>query len=173
MRVKTLAVAVILVLVGCAMVLAQPKRDQFRMKQELKLTDQQEKKLQELYFNTAKELIQMRSDLQIARLDLKRMLAEEEPDREMIFNQVEQISKIQAEMKKVHIEKMLAFREILNKEQLEKFRELQQERRMHFREMKRKFKGPDRHFPGQLGMLPEDEADSEQLEVPEGSQTPF
>jgi len=173
MRVKTLAVAVILVLVGCAIVLAQPKRDQLRIHQELKLTGHQEKKLQELHFNAAKELIQMRSDLQIARLDLKRMLAEDQPEREMIFSQVEQISKIQAEMKKVHIEKMLAFREILNREQLEKFRELQQEKRMHFREMKRKFKGPERHFPGQLGMLPEDEADSEQPVMLGEKPTPF
>ena len=173
MRVKTLAVAVILVLAGSAIVLAQPKRDRFRLNQELKLTDQQEKKLQELHFSTAKQLIQMRSDLQIARLDLKRMLADQNPDRKMIFNQVEQISQIQAEMKKVHIEKMLAFREILNHEQLEKFRELQQERRMHFREMKRKFKGPERHFPGELGMLPEDEADFEQQVMPEEKPTPF
>ena len=173
MRIKTLAVAVILVLVGCAIVLAQPKRDRLRLNQELKLSDQQEKKLQELHFNTAKQLIQIRSDLQIARLDLKRMLAEEKPEREMIFNQVEQISRIQAEMKKVHIEKMLTFREILNKEKLEKFREMQQERRMHLREMKRKFKGPDRHFPGEFGMLPEDEADSEQPGIPEEEPTPF
>lgn len=173
MRARALAVAVILVLAGSAMVLAQPKPDRLRIHKELKLTDQQEKKLQELHFNTAKELIKMRSDLQIARLDLKRMLAEDQPDREMIFNQVEQISHIQAEMKKVHIEKMLAFREILNKEQLEKFRELQQNRRMHFRGMKREFKGPGRHFPGQLGMLEEDEADSEQPVMPEEEPTPF
>jgi|GEM_PF-6709494 len=173
MRTRTLAVAVILILAGSAIALAQPKGDRLRMKQELKLTEQQEKKLQELHFNTAKELIKMRSDLQLARLDLKRMLAEDEPDKEMIFNQVEQISQIQAEMKKVQIEKMLAFREILNKEQLEKFRELEKERKMYLREMKREFKGPGRHFPGQFGMMPEDRPEPEHPESPESEQAPF
>ena len=168
MRVRTF-LAVMLLLAGSVSLLwAQPKQDRLRLHQELKLTDQQKEKLQDLHFSTAKEMIQLRSQLQLARLDLHRMLAEENPEREMIFDQIEKISRIQGEMKKVQIEKQLTFREILDKKQLAKLKELRMERKHLFRQ--KRFKhgpgrgpgfGPGRAMSGEIpaepevGMVPE------------------
>src|SRR3989304_4568478 len=110
MSAKKVLLAAVLVSVATSLALAQPDRDRLRIHKELNLSEKQEKQLQDLHFNIAKQMIQVRSQLQLARLDLHRMLAEEEPDRDLIFNQIEQISKIQAEMKKVKIEKRLAVR---------------------------------------------------------------
>ena len=170
MSAKKVLLAALFVLLATTSALAQPDRDRLRIHKELNLSEKQEKQLQDLHFNIAKQMIQVRSQLQLARLELKRMLAEEEADRDLIFNQIEQISKIQAEMKKIQIEKQLAFREILDKKQLGKLRELRMERKHLFRQKRFKH-GPGRglgfglgrpmneEFPVEpkVGMVPEPE----------------
>jgi len=126
MRVKTLLIAVGLVLLMAAAALGNPVKDRVRFKQKLNLSDQQAEQLKELNFNTAKELIQMKADLKTAQLEMKRMIAERNPDKEALFRKLDEISRIQAEMKKVHLEKKLALREILTEEQLDKVREMKQ-----------------------------------------------
>ncbi|OGC74684.1 MAG: hypothetical protein A2145_06080 [candidate division Zixibacteria bacterium RBG_16_40_9] len=153
MSAKKVLLAAVLVSVATSLALAQPDRDRLRIHKELNLSEKQEKQLQDLHFNIAKQMIQVRSQLQLARLDLHRMLAEEEPDRDLIFNQIEQISKIQAEMKKVKIEKRLAFRDILDKKQLDKLRELRQERRPLF--LKKRLHRPGKGMGLRAGCNPD------------------
>jgi Spy/CpxP family protein refolding chaperone len=178
MRVRTFLSAAVLAVSSVGLIWAQPRQDMLKLHQELKLTEQQEEKLQELHFNLAKEMIQLRAQLQMARLDMQRMMAEDEVEREMILNQVEQISKIQAEMKKLQIEKQLAFREILDKKQLAKLKELRMERKHFF--MKRRFhrghgknfgpgpgRGQNRPMIGETPVEPEVPPASEEALIPE------
>ena len=123
MRVKALLLTVGLVSLMAAVGLGNPVKDRVKFKQKLNLSDQQAEQLRELNFNTAKELIQMKADLKTAQLEMKRMMAERNPDKEALFSKLDEISRIQGEMKKVHLEKKLAMREILSDEQLDKIRE--------------------------------------------------
>ncbi len=145
MKVRTFLGAAVLVLSSVSLLWAQPKQDRLRIHKELNLTEKQQEQLQDLHFNLAKEMIQLRAQLQTARLDLHRMMAQDEADRDVIFDKVEEISKIQAEMKKLQIEKQLAFRDILDKKQLAKWKELRMERKHLF--MKKRFhQGPGEGF---------------------------
>ena len=124
MREKALLLTAGLVSLMAAVALGNPIKDRVRFKEKLNLSDQQAEQLRELNFNTAKELIQMKADLKTAQLEMKRMMAERNPDKEALFSKLDEISRIQGEIKKVHLEKKLAMREILSEEQLDRIREL-------------------------------------------------
>lgn len=171
MQAKKVLLAAFFVLLATTSALAQPGRDRLRIHKELNLSEKQEKQLQDLHFNIAKQMIQVRSQLQLARLDFHRMMAEENPEREQVFNQIERISEIQAEMKKIQIEKQLAFREILDKKQLEKLRELRMERKHFF--MKKRFKqGPGKGFGLGPGSQPNGPMSGEVPVEPEVNRVP-
>lgn len=131
MRTKTFLGVALLVLCSATLLLAQPERARDRIREQLKLSDKQQAELKELNFNTAKELIRMRADMKVARLELRQMLSKDEPDREAIFGKLDQIARILTDIRKARIEKMLAVREILDKDQLSKLKEMRRERRMH------------------------------------------
>jgi Spy/CpxP family protein refolding chaperone len=178
MNVRTLLGTAVLMVISTGLLWAQPRPDRLKIRTELNLSQKQEKALQDLHFNAAKEMIQLRSQLQLARLDLKRMMAEDEADRNLILNQVDEISRIQAEMKKLQMEKQLAFRDILDRKQLAKLKELRMERKHSFKKKRFQQEGPGKGFGPAPGgrqnwpMTGEAPFEPEVLSAPEEEITP-
>lgn len=83
----------------------------------LGLTEAQVQKLEELFHQTQAERIRIRSELALKRLELRRELEAEKPDKGKIDKLVEEIGKLQAEMLKNRVRRHLGVREILTSEQ--------------------------------------------------------
>jgi len=70
-----------------------------RLMQELKLTDDQKKDFDKLRTGLTKSMITTRSKIQLARVDLRQMYAEETPDRAKIEDKAREIGKLETDIK--------------------------------------------------------------------------
>jgi len=66
--------------------------------------------------------IRLRSDLETARLDMRRLLRADKPDRAAINRQVERMASLRSDLVKARIGMMLDVRDVLTPEQREKMR---------------------------------------------------
>ena len=70
-----------------------------RIGEELKLTDDQKKEFAKLRTGLEKNSITTRSKIQLARVDLRQMYAEEKPDRSKIEDKAREIGKLETDLK--------------------------------------------------------------------------
>ena len=70
-----------------------------RIAEELKLTDDQKKEFAKLRTGLEKNSITTRSKIQLARVDLRQMYAEEKPDRSKIEDKAREIGKLETDLK--------------------------------------------------------------------------
>ena len=84
---------------------------------ELKLSGTQREKLRGIGDELARSAIRNRADLELARLDLNRMVREDTPDRARIESQIDTIAKLRAEMMKAAVRARLDARSLLTPEQ--------------------------------------------------------
>jgi Spy/CpxP family protein refolding chaperone len=100
---KTYLVAMLVVaLVGISNAQEQPsappmKKPMSHMGREnpmakLKLTDEQKKQMKELKFETDKKAIELRSKLALSKLELKRLLTSDAPDKEAIEKELNEVA---------------------------------------------------------------------------------
>jgi Spy/CpxP family protein refolding chaperone len=89
----------------------------------LDLSDAQREKLKDLHERQARRDIQGRADMQIGRLDMRKLLTADKPDAAAINAQVDRLAKMGAEMKKAHIGTFLEARALLTPEQQKKLRD--------------------------------------------------
>ncbi len=99
----------------------------------LKLTDAQKEKLADLRDRQQREAIQARADLQLATLDLRRLMRVERPDRSAIDAQIDKIAERRAAMRKSQIATMFDMRDVLTAQQ----RDLLKQKRAELREQMR------------------------------------
>jgi len=83
----------------------------------IKLTDAQRDRLRDLHDRQRRDAIRARADLQIAALDLRRMLEEDHADRSAIESQIDKISSERAALRKGQVMAMLEAREVLTAQQ--------------------------------------------------------
>jgi Spy/CpxP family protein refolding chaperone len=95
----------------------------------LKLTEEQKNKLADLRDRQRREGIQARADLQIASLDLGKLMREEKPDRAKINAQIDKIETRRATMRKSQVGTMLEMRDVLTPEQRATLKQQREERR--------------------------------------------
>jgi Spy/CpxP family protein refolding chaperone len=91
---------------------------------QLELTDAQRAKLADIRDRQARRDIQARADLQIARLDLRKLVAAEKPEATAINTQIDRMARLRAEMAKSRMAAMLDARALLTPEQLRKLHAL-------------------------------------------------
>lgn len=108
-------------------VLARLLRDP-ELQKQLNLTDEQRKKLQDINFNTEKAAITERAAMQVQRLELKRLMRAENPDRAAIDKKIQEISQARTALMKTRANELLDVRAVLTKEQRDKIRETIQRR---------------------------------------------
>jgi len=89
----------------------------------LELTPSQRDRMEEIRDRERRHAIQARADLQIARLDLRRLMRAEHPDAHAIDAQIDKLAHLRAEMAKSRVASLLEARAVLTPEQQQKLRE--------------------------------------------------
>ena len=89
---------------------------------ELDLSKEQRDKIADLREKQQRSAIRSRADLQVARLDLRRMMRADKPDRAAINRQIDHMTQLRSDMEKARVAMMLDMRSVLTPEQLEKAR---------------------------------------------------
>lgn len=90
----------------------------------LDLTDEQKTKLEAIHERSQRKNIQSRADIQIARLDLRKLLRADNPDRRAIESQIDKVSSMQATMQKANLGAMFEARSVLTDAQRKKLQEM-------------------------------------------------
>jgi len=93
------------------------------MMRELDLTGEQRQKIADLREKQERNAIHARADIQTARLDLRRLMRAEKPDRMAVNRQIDRIAQLEAEQRKARVGLMLDVRGVLTPEQRQKMRE--------------------------------------------------
>jgi len=106
-----------------------PRRDRGEMSEELGLTEEQMESMRDVQYNFRKAQIGLRAELKTARLELRHLMMEENPNQGQISKLVDKIADTQKELLKQRIDKKLAMKEILTAEQFKKFMRMKGEHR--------------------------------------------
>lgn len=88
----------------------------------LDLTEAQRTKLRDLNDAHARKGIQRRADMQLARMDLRKLMRADKPDAGAVNAQIDKLSRMQAEGLKAAFELRMQARAVLTPEQLQKLR---------------------------------------------------
>ncbi|MGB2696247.1 MAG: hypothetical protein WBD28_00135 [Candidatus Zixiibacteriota bacterium] len=146
-----------------------PEKQKQRVKARLELTPEQKEKIMETRLNFQKDKIKLKADMEIAQLELKSLMREEELNRGEIYGKIEYLGDLKTQLAKNRVDQRMAIRDILTKEQLEKLKERKfrrsiGKRLMQHRGRQQKPFRQGRHFMeisrrlGDIGMLsPESE----------------
>lgn len=98
------------------------------MPDQLKLTDEQIKKIDEIQYNFKKTQIGLRADLKTSRLELHHLMMQKEPDQREISKLVDKIAETQKDLLKNNVDRKLAMKGVLTPEQFERFMQRRGER---------------------------------------------
>ena len=127
--------------------------------------EEQKEKIRDTRLNFQKDKIKLKADMKIAQLELKSLMREEELNRGEIYGKIEYLGDLKTQLAKNRVDQRMAIRDILTKEQLDKFKERKFRRSIgkrlmqHRRQQQKPFR-QGRHFmerphrQGGIGMLP-------------------
>ena len=93
-----------------------------RRLEDLDLSETQRKKLADIRDQHAKSAINGRANMQLAQLDLRKLLRADKPDIGAVERQIDKVSALRATLEKNRVTGMLEARALLTPEQLEKLR---------------------------------------------------
>jgi Spy/CpxP family protein refolding chaperone len=99
--------------------------EEFAMRRRLEaldLSETQRKKLADIRDQHAKAAINGRASMQLAQLDLRKLLRADKPDVGAVERQIDKIASLRATLDKNRVTGMLDARAVLTPEQLEKLR---------------------------------------------------
>ena len=88
----------------------------------LDLTDAQREKLRDIHEAAARKSVQRRADIQLAHMDLRKLMRAETPSASAVNAQIDKISRLQADGMKAHFDTFMQARAVLTPEQLKKLR---------------------------------------------------
>ena len=121
-----------ILLIGTSSVLAQSPTDEDLPEPpdpkpllgRLNLTEQQKKQVEQMRFDMEKELIGARARLQTARLELRELLAANNPDKAAIEQKMNEIARIRVQKQSIRLNHWFAVDKILTPEQQEVWKEM-------------------------------------------------
>ncbi len=123
---------------------AQPPHPAFgEIADELGLTDEQMESIKEIQLNFKKTEIGLKADLKTSRLELRHLLMQEKPSQKEISKLVEKIGETQKRLLKNNVDRKMAMKEILTREQFKKFTRMKE--RWPKEKMGQKFGPPHPH----------------------------
>jgi Spy/CpxP family protein refolding chaperone len=93
------------------------------MAAELDLTDAQREKMRDIADRQKRQSIKARADMDIARMDLRELMREDEAELPKINAQIDKISKMRADMEKSNAGMRIEMRSVLTPEQKQKLKE--------------------------------------------------
>lgn len=100
-----------------------PGGGHFAMLAGLDLTAAQQEKVAAIHERVQRQGIQLRADLELARLDLRKLMHADKPDTRAIDAQIDKLSALRASMQKAHAAAMVEVHGLLTPEQLQKLKE--------------------------------------------------
>lgn len=115
---KTLLMAGLVLFTGVAM--AQPGQGRgmgMRIVDELNLTDQQQKQVDQIHNDAMKQGIDRRAELAKARVDLQQLARADNPDQALMSKKVKEIESLRSEMTSHRLNTWFAINKILTPEQ--------------------------------------------------------
>ena len=92
--------------------------------QQLDLTDTQKAKIEEIRDRQQRKGITARADLQVAALDLRKLMRADKPSLASINAQIDKMSTMRASLQKARIATLLEMRDVLTDEQRKQLKEL-------------------------------------------------
>ncbi len=108
----------------CAFAVAEAIEPYLEFKGELDLSEQQVAKLESSFSSLRKAEVKAEADLRIAEIELEELLRAEKVDLPKVKSKLEEISKLQAGLKFLHIKAEQDAKSVLTDEQLKRFRSL-------------------------------------------------
>jgi Spy/CpxP family protein refolding chaperone len=93
------------------------------LKEEVELTDQQKEEIKDIIVETQKEKIQLKADLEIAKLELHELMTADTPNRNEIDKKIDEMSELHKSLFKNEIYRKLDIRGKLTDEQWETVKE--------------------------------------------------
>ena len=93
------------------------------MMEGLDLSEDQKEKLKNFRLEHRKQIIKLKSDIEIKEIDLRDEMLNKEVNRGRIKNLIDDITKLKGELERLKVEQILKTREILTGEQFNKFRD--------------------------------------------------
>ena len=87
---------------------------------ELDLTEQQKDRIEAIHDKQRRSAIEIRKNLELAQLDMRKLVRADTPDRRAIETQVDRMSGLRAQLQKSQLNSMLDVRGVLTPEQLQK-----------------------------------------------------
>ncbi len=98
------------------------------LQKELGLTQEQISKIKDLKFSTDKEVIRLRSDMELKEIDLREELSKDSPDMNRVKNLIKAKHSIMAEIELAKVKEYIGVKKILTPEQIEKFKTVMRNR---------------------------------------------
>jgi Spy/CpxP family protein refolding chaperone len=89
----------------------------------LDLTDAQREKMRDLHEAAMRKGIQRKADLEIARMDLHKLMRADAPSAQSVNTQIDKMAKMRADAQKAHFETFMQARALLTPEQLKQLKE--------------------------------------------------
>jgi len=89
----------------------------------LDLTDAQREKLADLHERQQRKAIQARADMQLARMDLRKLMQADAPSATAIHAQIDRLTRLQSDMRKSRVSTYLEARALLTPEQQKQLKE--------------------------------------------------
>ena len=103
-----------------------------RLARKLGLSADQTSRIQAIEDQKAKDTIALRTRIEQARNEARKMALGDNPDRTQIFAKIDEVARLHAEMRKIEVGARLDQRALLSPEQREQFRDLVTERMERF-----------------------------------------
>ena len=113
---------------GRAMGMGRGASAMLRMADELELSEAQRSEIDELITARRKDNIKQKAELDIARVDLEKLIKQEDPDLDAIESQLRDIAMMQASMQFAQIKIRIDAKNVLSDEQQEAFKKLLKEK---------------------------------------------
>ncbi|MBI5168284.1 MAG: Spy/CpxP family protein refolding chaperone [Candidatus Eisenbacteria bacterium] len=92
----------------------------------LDLSDAQKAKMRDIHERAARTQIQARADMQIAQMDMRKLMRADKPDQAAINAQIDKMAQMRASMQKTRVATMLEARAQLTPDQLKKMQEMRE-----------------------------------------------
>jgi len=102
----------------------KPAAEKKNMMEELDLSADQKDKLKSLRLEHRKQVIKLKSDIEIKEIDLRDEMIKKDLNKGTVKNLIDDITGIKGELMRLKVEQILKMREVLTGEQFEKFRDM-------------------------------------------------
>jgi Spy/CpxP family protein refolding chaperone len=93
---------------------------------ELGLTEQQRDRIEAIHDTQRRGGIELRKDLELAQLDMQKLMRADAPDRRAIETHIDRIAGLRAQLHKARVNTMLDVRSVLTPQQRQKLEQLRE-----------------------------------------------